>query len=80
MIDNGYAVHSHMVKGWWKDTGRLEDLLEANKMVLDTLEKRIEGSVDDESNVDFKVVIERDAEVVKSTIRGPAIIGKGSKS
>jgi glucose-1-phosphate thymidylyltransferase len=79
LIDKNCVVHPHMVKGWWKDTGRLEDLLEANKMVLDTLEKRIEGSVDEESKVDFKVVIERDAEVVKSTIRGPAIIGKGSK-
>ncbi len=79
LIDKGYAVHPHMVKGWWKDTGRLDDLLEANKMVLDTLDTRIDGLVDNESKVDFKVVIEKDAEVTKSTIRGPAIIGKGSK-
>ncbi|MEK6693369.1 MAG: glucose-1-phosphate thymidylyltransferase [Nitrospirota bacterium] len=79
LIDKGYVVHPHMVKGWWKDTGRLDDLLEANKMVLDTLDTRIDGLVDDESKVDFKVVIEKDAEVTKSTIRGPAIIGKGSK-
>lgn len=79
LIDKGYVVHPHMVKGWWKDTGRLDDLLEANKMVLDTLDTRIDGLVDNESKVDFKVVIEKDAEVTKSTIRGPAIIGKGSK-
>ncbi len=79
MIDKGYAVHSHMVKGWWKDTGKLDDLLEANKMVLDTFETKIEGSVDAESKVDFKVVVEKGAEIIKSTIRGPAIIGKGSK-
>lgn len=79
LIDKGYIVHPHMVKGWWKDTGRLDDLLEANKMVLDTLDNKIEGFVDTESNVDFKVVVEKGAEIIKSTIRGPAVIGKDSK-
>lgn len=79
LIDKGYKVHPHMVKGWWKDTGRIDDLLEANKMVLDSLDTSIEGFVDSESNVDFKVVIEKGAEIAKSTIRGPAIIGKDSK-
>lgn len=79
LIDKGYSVHPHMVSGWWKDTGRLDDLLEANRMILDTLEGRIEGAVDEGSRIDFKVVIEKDAEIIKSTIRGPAIIGEGSK-
>ncbi len=79
LIDKGYNVQPHMVKGWWKDTGRLDDLLEANKMVLDTLDTRIEGLVDNESKVDLKVVIEKGAEIIKSTIRGPVIIGKDSK-
>lgn len=79
LIDKGYNVQPHMVKGWWKDTGRLDDLLEANKMVLDTIDTRIEGLVDDESRVDLKVVIEKGAEIIKSTIRGPVIIGKNSK-
>lgn len=79
LIDKGYKVHPHMVKGWWKDTGRIDDLLEANKMVLDSLDSSIEGLVDSESKVDFKVVIEKGAEITKSTVRGPAIIGKDSK-
>lgn len=79
LIDKGYKVHPHMVKGWWKDTGKIDDLLEANKMVLDNLDTSIEGLVDSESKVDFKVVIEKGAEITKSTIRGPAIIGKDSK-
>jgi len=79
LIDRGYEVRSQMVKGWWKDTGRLDDLLEANRMVLDTMDNRIEGFVDNESKVDFKVVIEGGAEVIRSVVRGPAIIGKNSK-
>lgn len=79
LIDKGYAVYPHMVKGWWKDTGKLDDLLEANKMVLDSMDTSIGGFVDSESKVDFKVVIEKGAEITRSTIRGPAIIGKDSK-
>jgi glucose-1-phosphate thymidylyltransferase len=79
LIDAGYAVHPHMVQGWWKDTGKLEDMLEANRMVLDQLERKITGTVDEKSRIEFKVVIEEGAEVVESTIRGPAIIGKGAR-
>ena len=79
LIDHGYTVHPHMVQGWWKDTGKLEDMLEANRMVLDTFEQKILGSVDDRSRIEFKVVIEEGAEVVESTIRGPAIIGKNAR-
>ncbi len=78
LIDRGDDVHPHMVNGWWKDTGRLEDILEANRMVLDALESRVEGEVDDASHIDFKVVIEKGARVERSTIRGPAIIGEGA--
>ncbi len=79
LIDHGYTVHPHMVKGWWKDTGKLEDMLEANRMILDTLDTRIDGKVDASSKIDFKVVIEKGVEVVHSVIRGPAIIGEGSR-
>ncbi len=78
-IDRGYAVLPHIVTGWWKDTGRLEDILEVNRLILDTLETRIEGHLDPESVVEGKVVIERGAEIVRSIIRGPAIIGKGCR-
>ena len=78
LVDRGYRVVPHVVEGWWKDTGRVEDILEANRMVLDTLESRILGRVDKKSRVQFKVVIEKGARVVRSVIRGPAIIGEGS--
>jgi glucose-1-phosphate thymidylyltransferase len=79
LIENGYNVESHTINGWWKDTGKLEDMLEANRIVLDTFEDRVEGSVDEASMVDFKVVVENGAEIRNSVIRGPAIIGSGAK-
>ncbi len=79
LIDQGYAVHPHMVNGWWKDTGKLEDMLEANRMVLDNLTTRLDGHVDSSSKVEFKVVVESGAEVINSVVRGPAIIGKGAR-
>ncbi|MDP3937996.1 MAG: glucose-1-phosphate thymidylyltransferase [Deltaproteobacteria bacterium] len=79
LIDRGLRVDSHIVQGWWKDTGKLEDMLEANRLILDLLDTRIDGKVDEASKVDFKVVIEEGAEVVESTIRGPAIIGRGTR-
>lgn len=78
LIEQDFNVESHIIDGWWKDTGKLDDMLEANRMVLDTFEVRIEGSVDDLSTVEFKVVVEEGAEVRSSTIRGPAIIGAGA--
>lgn len=75
LIEQKFHVESHIINGWWKDTGRLEDMLEANRMVLDTFEERVEGSVDEGSTVEFKVVVEPGAKILASTIRGPAIIG-----
>lgn len=79
LIDHGYNVHPHMVNGWWKDTGKLEDMLEANRMVLDTFAMRLDGYVDSSSSVEFKVVVEKGAEVINSVVRGPAIIGQGAR-
>jgi len=75
LVDAGKLVQSHRVTGWWKDTGKLEDMLEANRMVLDAFETDIHGEVVD-STVTFKVVIEKGARIVNSTVRGPAIIGR----
>ena len=61
LIDRGLEVRPHIVDGWWKDTGKLEDMLEANRLILDTLERRIEGSVDADSRVEGKVVVEEGA-------------------
>ncbi len=79
LIDRGLDVRPHVVDGWWKDTGKLEDLLEANRLILDTLERRIEGQVDEASRVEGKVVIEAGAVVERSVVRGPAIVGAGAR-
>jgi len=77
LIDTGRDVRWHIINGWWKDTGKLEDLLEANRLVLESTERKIEGDVDEASTIDGRVVIERDAVVRESVVRGPAIIGEG---
>ncbi|OFW02394.1 MAG: glucose-1-phosphate thymidylyltransferase [Acidobacteria bacterium RIFCSPLOWO2_02_FULL_68_18] len=79
LIDRGLTVRPHIVEGWWKDTGKLEDMLEANRLILDTYERRIEGTVDVESRIEGKVVVEPGAVVERSVIRGPAIIGRGAR-
>jgi glucose-1-phosphate thymidylyltransferase len=68
-------VRSEVLQGWWIDTGKLTPLLEANRLILETLERRIDGRVDSASQVHGRVVIEEGAVVERSTIRGPAIIG-----
>ena len=75
LIDRGLTVTPHLVEGWWKDTGKLEDMLEANRLILETLERRIDGKVDEASRIEGKVVIEAGAVIEQSVIRGPAIIG-----
>jgi glucose-1-phosphate thymidylyltransferase len=78
LIDSGASVLPHLVEGWWKDTGKLEDMLEANRIVLDGLLPANHGSVDAESQLIGKVVVEEGARVVRSLIRGPAIIGRNA--
>lgn len=79
LIDNGYRVVPHIIKGWWKDTGKLDDLLEANRIMLDIMEHDIRGEVDHTSIIEGKVVIEEGAKITGSRIRGPAIIGAGAE-
>jgi glucose-1-phosphate thymidylyltransferase len=78
LIDHGHAVRSHVIRGWWKDTGKLEDLLEANRIVLSGIERRIEGQVDAASSVEGQVVVEAGARVEHSVLRGPLILGAGA--
>jgi glucose-1-phosphate thymidylyltransferase len=73
------VVHPHIVKGWWKDTGKIDDMLEANRTVLDTFDLDVRGTMDDHSSIEGKVVVEEGVEIVDSVIRGPAIIGSGSR-
>ncbi len=77
MIDRDLRVEPHTVTGWWKDTGRIEDMLEANRLILDVLEPSVRGEVVD-STVEGRVVIEPGARVVDSSVRGPAVIGAGA--
>lgn len=79
LIDKKYEVHSHIIDGWWKDTGKLEDMLEANGIMLDAMGTKIAGHIDSRSHLIGKVRIEKGARIIESTIRGPAIIGKGAK-
>jgi glucose-1-phosphate thymidylyltransferase len=79
LIDHGRSVHPHIVSGWWKDTGKVEDMLEANRIILDTFTARGIESADEGSRVEGKVAIEPGARVYASTIRGPAIIGVGTE-
>jgi glucose-1-phosphate thymidylyltransferase len=79
LIDRGLTVRPHIVDGWWKDTGKLEDMLEANRLILDTFERRVEGTVDADSRVEGKVVVEAGACIERSVIRGPAIIARGAR-
>ncbi len=78
LIDQGRTVRAEMVTGYWKDTGRPEDLLEANRMLLSTLEPRVLGEVDPESVLEGLVVVEAGAKVVRSRVVGPAIVGEGT--
>ena len=82
LLDHGFRVGYTEIAGWWKDTGKPEDLLEANRLVLDQLSSistvRHDGTVDGDSTIEGNVVIESGARVVASRIRGPAVIGKNS--
>jgi glucose-1-phosphate thymidylyltransferase len=79
LIEDGHRVQSEVVSGWWKDTGQLADMLEANRLVLEEVETRLDGEVDEASRVEGRVIVETGAEVVSSVIRGPAVIGAGAR-
>jgi glucose-1-phosphate thymidylyltransferase len=78
LVDGGARVEPHIVRGWWKDTGRLDDMLEANRLVLDRIEPRVEGQLVD-AQCDGRVVVEPGARLERTTVRGPAIIGAGAQ-
>jgi len=78
LIDRGKRVEPHIVKGWWKDTGKLEDMLEANRLVLEDVEASVEGELVD-SEVEGRVVVEEGARLERSRVRGPAVIGAGAR-
>ena len=78
LVDRGLRVDPHIVHGWWKDTGQVQDMLEANRLILDDLAERVEGELID-SRVEGRVVIEAGARLERATVRGPAIVGRDSR-
>ncbi len=79
LIDNGYTVRPYIHNGWWIDTGKKGDMLEANRLILEEMQPAVHGYVDRDSQLSGKVIIEAGAEVINSTIRGPAIIGEHTR-
>jgi glucose-1-phosphate thymidylyltransferase len=82
LIDRGLDVHPHIVRGWWKDTGKLEDMLEANRIVLEKLE--VPGSVGvrrvgEASRLEGRVELGQGVELVDTVVRGPVVIGDGAR-
>ena len=79
LIEEGLAITYSEITGWWKDTGKPNDLLEANRLVLDNINTNISGTVDKQSQISGRVIIKEGCEIQNSNIRGPVIIGAGTK-
>jgi glucose-1-phosphate thymidylyltransferase len=79
IVEQGKVVNHKVLEGWWIDTGKKDPLLEANRLVLETLEPRVDGSVDDSSRLEGRVVVEAGATIVDSHVRGPVVIGPGAE-
>jgi glucose-1-phosphate thymidylyltransferase len=79
LLDAGHPVSSTVVSGYWKDTGNVADMLEVNRMVLESVTAATRGSVDAESELIGRVVIEEGATVTRSRVVGPVIIGAGTE-
>ena len=79
LVDSGRRVDPHIVHGWWKDTGQVHDMLEANRLILDEIEERLEGDMCPESRVEGRVAIDPGAKLERAIVRGPAVIGAGAR-
>lgn len=85
LLDDEYAVDSHVVEGWWKDTGKPEDILEANRLVLERQPHSIDGTVADEADVTGRVDLHESASIEDgAVVRGPVsiaantVVGEGT--
>jgi len=79
LLDNDYNVGYQFVKGWWKDTGALEDILEANRLILDELKPEIQGKLENHASIQGRTSIGENTTIKHgAVIRGPTIIGKNS--
>ncbi|GAF75811.1 unnamed protein product, partial [marine sediment metagenome] len=81
MIDKGYKVGAEVIEGWWKDTGKPDDILEANRLILEDIERDVGGAkvVDEASQISGRVKIGKGSEIINSKILGPVIIGNKVK-
>lgn len=78
LIDHGCRVEAHVIDGWWKDTGKPEDMLEANRMMVEGIVSSVQGDVDGTSQIFGRAVIAAGAVIENSTVRGPVVIAKGA--
>lgn len=78
LIDDGYTVLPELVHGWWRDVGKPDDMLDANRLVLQRLTPRLEGEVDEASTVRGTVALAPGARVIASELRGPIIVGENT--
>jgi len=82
LIDRGLDVHPHIVRGWWKDTGKLDDMLEANRIILEALDAgrgAALGSIGQGSRIEGRVEVGAGVELIDSLVRGPVVIGDGAR-
>ncbi len=79
LVEHGYKVRPYIHTGWWIDTGKPIDMLEANNRVLLEMEHEIRGYVDRDSKVDHNVTVEEGAEIINSVVRGPSVIGRDTR-
>ncbi|MEX0786769.1 MAG: glucose-1-phosphate thymidylyltransferase [Dehalococcoidia bacterium] len=79
LVDDGLDVHAEVISGRWIDTGKHDDLLEANHLILEDLQPDLQGSYDDASKIQGRVVLQEGSEVVNSRIQGPAIVGERTR-
>jgi glucose-1-phosphate thymidylyltransferase len=79
LVEHGRKVFPYIHEGWWIDTGKKDDLLDANRLILEEMSPSNDGYVDRDSQLIGKVIVEKGAEIINSTIRGPAIIGEQTR-
>lgn len=80
LVQKGYVVRAHVIQGWWKDTGKPEDLLEANRRILDAMEDgECFGKIDESTTVQGRVCVGKGSIIAGSLIRGPVVIGENCR-
>jgi len=78
LIEQGHRVRPHLVRGWWKDVGRPEDMIDANRLILERLEPKIRSPIPQDSKIRGRVSIAEEVTIEESELRGPIIVGEGA--